>query len=67
MLQLIFGDVFFALLIYRGIHKKAQQHRRGAVNGHRYRGAGVAKIKTRIQFFGIIQRGNAYARLPILP
>ena len=45
MLQFMLFNIFFALLINRRIHKKAQQHRRRAVNGHGYGGGRLAQIK----------------------
>ena len=67
MLQLMLFNIFFALLVDRRIHKKAQQHRRRAVDGHGYRSGRVAQVKARIQFLGIIQVAMLTPELPILP
>src|SRR5476651_1739386 len=63
MLELVFFNIFFALLINSRVHKKAEQHRGRAVYGHGYRGSRMAQIETRIQLLGIVQRGDAYSRI----
>ena len=59
--QAVFTDVLLALLVDGRIHEKAQQHRRGPVDGHRYRGHGVCQVKARVEFFGVVQATNAHS------
>ena len=52
---------FFDLLIKSGIEKHRQNHRRGTIDRHRHRRSRRTKIKTGIQHFQIIERGDGNA------
>ena len=57
----LLADVQLALLIDRGVQEEREQHRRGAVDGHRDRGLGRAQVEARVKPLGVVERGHTHA------
>jgi hypothetical protein len=49
------------LLIDGRIHKEAEQHRRGAIDGHRYGRARIGQVKAAVKLFGIVEAADRNA------
>src|SRR5690606_3314751 len=56
-------DVQLTLLVDRGVEEKAQEHGRRTVYRHRHGGTGICKVEPAVQFFGVVQAANRYARI----
>src|SRR6185437_5541591 len=57
----VFAQVLLHVLVDGGVHEHRQDHRRGAVDGHRYRGAGRAEVEAGVQLLHVVQGGDVDA------
>src|SRR5690606_32246730 len=60
-------EVFLHLLVDGAVHEHRQDHRRGAVDGHRHAGGGGAQVEARITLLHVVQRGDVDAGFADLP
>ena len=66
VLQSVFPDEFFAVLIDRGIQEESQEDGSGAIDGHGHAGRGSAQVEAAVEFFRIVQAANADSAVPHL-
>ncbi len=53
-------EMLLDLLIDRRVHEEREDDRCRTIDGHRYRGGGIAQIETRVEFLDIVHGGNRY-------
>src|SRR3546814_19604444 len=57
----VFLEVFLALLVDGAVHEHRQDHRRGAVDGHRHAGGGRAQVEAGVEILHVVERGDVDA------